>query len=233
MTKRGINNFFSQNQKKIYAFKEYTECTKEEQKFGLARLNDGSIVVSCRCEKASCIHFDECMNEPNAKRITRVKVNNDETDQDPDSFILPEMEFIKIDFNENKILEQAFDDDEGDEKIKEVHDKEKEFVSPINTVEYKPVETPDEIIKAPYGEKIFINAGPGTGKTYSIIERINYFTINHQDKMNNILVLSFTNAAKRVVEQRIEDGIKKGALNPSAKNIIISTLDSLATYFLF
>jgi superfamily I DNA/RNA helicase len=62
----------------------------------------------------------------------------------------------------------------------------------------------DEIIQAPVDQYSFVNAGPGTGKTYTLMNKL----IHMMDKQNvdpeNILVLCFTNAAVNEIKDRIK-----------------------------
>ena len=67
----------------------------------------------------------------------------------------------------------------------------------------------EEIIEAPVNQFSFVNAGPGTGKTYTLIEKIKYM-LSSQDENNElvnpegILVLCFTNAAVNEIKDRIK-----------------------------
>lgn len=69
--------------------------------------------------------------------------------------------------------------------------------------------TQEEIIKAPVNQFSFVNAGPGTGKTYTLIEKIKHM-INPPDEgiepvdPEGILVLCFTNAAVNEIKARIK-----------------------------
>ncbi len=36
------------------------------------------------------------------------------------------------------------------------------------------------VVKAPIEDKIFVNAGPGTGKTHTLINRVKYITVEEQ-----------------------------------------------------
>ena len=62
----------------------------------------------------------------------------------------------------------------------------------------------DEIIKAPIEQYSFINAGPGTGKTYTLMKKITYMIDELGADPEGLLVLCFTNAAVNEIKARIK-----------------------------
>ncbi|MGN0584508.1 MAG: UvrD-helicase domain-containing protein, partial [Ruminococcus sp.] len=79
---------------------------------------------------------------------------------------------------------------------------------------------------------IILNSGPGTGKTYTIIQRLIYILANGLCPADEIYILCYTRSAKKVVESKIDQAVTDGLIQPSAKNICVLTFDSYATYFL-
>lgn len=83
------------------------------------------------------------------------------------------------------------------------------------------------VINAERDRSFIINAGPGTGKTYTLIERINTL-VKYGVDPNQIIVLSFTNAVVDEVKKRLqncanqEDGVR------GVRNIEVRTYHSLA-----
>lgn len=67
---------------------------------------------------------------------------------------------------------------------------------------------------------IIINAGPGSGKTMLVIERINKIISSHTDKNFNILVFEFTKLAVDFVKERLE------ILNNTKDRVAVHTLHS-------
>jgi len=64
-----------------------------------------------------------------------------------------------------------------------------------------------------FGAPLRVLAGPGTGKTFCIIERIKSLINNHKLKSSNICAITFTNAAASELRSRLEkSGIKSDAL---------------------
>ena len=62
----------------------------------------------------------------------------------------------------------------------------------------------EEIIQAPVAQWSFINAGPGTGKTYILMKKIIYMIEHLEIQPEEILVLCFTNAAVNEIKARIK-----------------------------
>lgn len=61
-----------------------------------------------------------------------------------------------------------------------------------------------EIVQAPIEQYSFVNAGPGTGKTYTLMEKIIYMIDTLKADPENLLVLCFTNAAVNEIKARIK-----------------------------
>ncbi|CBK74200.1 Superfamily I DNA and RNA helicases [Butyrivibrio fibrisolvens 16/4] len=64
--------------------------------------------------------------------------------------------------------------------------------------------TQEEIIEAPLNQMSFVNAGPGTGKTYTLMRKITHMVENLEADPEGILVLCFTNAAVNEIKARIK-----------------------------
>ena len=64
--------------------------------------------------------------------------------------------------------------------------------------------TQEEIIQAPIDQYSFVNAGPGTGKTYTLMKKIMYMVDTLEADPEGILVLCFTNAAVNEIKARIK-----------------------------
>lgn len=70
--------------------------------------------------------------------------------------------------------------------------------------------TQEEIIEAPVKQWSFVNAGPGTGKTYTLMKKITYMVEEKGVDPESILVLCFTNAAVNEIKSRIKRHIAEG-----------------------
>ncbi len=84
----------------------------------------------------------------------------------------------------------------------------------------------EKIINAPYHINILINAGPGTGKTYTLIQRISYLVKNERLNPENIVVFSFTRAVVKELKTRLENVFKDD--NAAYLNVDISTFHKKA-----
>lgn len=89
------------------------------------------------------------------------------------------------------------------------------------------------VIEASKNTKLLVNAGPGTGKTYTLIERLKYLTDNDDIiPAQEMLVLCFSKAAIAEIKNRIEQAIQEGTTNDDLRFLDIRTFDSFATYFI-
>lgn len=87
------------------------------------------------------------------------------------------------------------------------------------------------VIEACENAKLLVNAGPGTGKTFTLIKRLMFLT----DKCNlvpanEMLVLCFSKAAIAEIKKRIEQAIESAEANDDLRYLDIRTFDSFATY---
>jgi DNA helicase-2/ATP-dependent DNA helicase PcrA len=100
--------------------------------------------------------------------------------------------------------------------------------------EYKRIDKPEEIIKSKIEDKLIVNAGPGTGKTYSVINRLGYIINNDLVDPSNILVLCYSRSAVGVIKNRINVEISQGNFPEEASQLFnsIRTFDSFVTYML-
>eukprot|EP01084_Bolivina_argentea_P260915 440770_1 len=65
---------------------------------------------------------------------------------------------------------------------------------------------------------IWVNAGPGAGKTRVIVERIKYLILNLNIPIKNIVALTFTNKAAQEMQERIMELLKNHNNNNSNNN---------------
>lgn len=91
--------------------------------------------------------------------------------------------------------------------------------------------TQDEIIAASPKETLFVDAGPGTGKTYTLIQKINYMVTEQGVDPEGILVLCFTNAAVDEIRSRLNIFIESGA-DRGLINVDIRTFHSFAWWLI-
>ena len=89
----------------------------------------------------------------------------------------------------------------------------------------------EQIIAADSDARIWVNAGPGTGKTYTVIQRLK--KLLQEEYEGTILVLCFSKNAVQVIRNRLHDTLGYQADQfLDEKRLEIRTFDSFATYML-
>lgn len=88
------------------------------------------------------------------------------------------------------------------------------------------------VINAGVHERILVNAGPGTGKTWTLIERIIKLVQLGTDP-ECIQALCFSRAAVEVVRNRMSAAIESGRVDVSLNQVDIRTFDSFASQLLY
>lgn len=90
----------------------------------------------------------------------------------------------------------------------------------------------DAVIFSEPSERIVINAGPGTGKTWALIEKLMYMVNEQGVDPEEILVLCFSRAAVEVIENRLKSVYEDNRIGMNWHSIDIRTFDSFATHLL-
>lgn len=190
---------------------------------------DGVLRWQSRCEYTACPGFNGCFPQV----ITREPVTEDDAEEKKS--LQDFFEALGIIIQDDVVV---FERDRNTAKIEETP---KEYVAPTEQAveeikeiskQYAEITSPDCIVSAPLDSHIIMNSGPGTGKTYTIIQRLIYILANNLCSADEIYILCYTRSAKKVVESKIDEAVINGILQPSAKNICVLTFDSYATYFL-
>lgn len=89
-----------------------------------------------------------------------------------------------------------------------------------------------DIIQLNPEERTVVNAGPGTGKTWTLIGKIKYMLTDEDIPPENILILCFSRAAVEVVRGRLEQAAERDELPLNWHEVDVRTFDSFATYLL-
>lgn len=90
-----------------------------------------------------------------------------------------------------------------------------------------------EIVRASPNDRIYVNAGPGSGKTHTLIERIKFLLENQMVEPDCITVLSFTRAAVAVVQSRLKTAAENGEIHGMWQDVDVTTFDKLCTRLLY
>lgn len=199
-----------------------------EKTFGYVQTDEG-IVWACRCENDDCAYQDECFATPYSKRIKRRIIRKTDLPiERNDSVKNQDFEYLGV---ENGAIDNISIFEEKVTPEKDTHDNADSLIE--NTEDYIKTDDQNLIIESPINEKILVNASPGTGKTYTAIKRLEYIIKNKLvEDYGNIVVICYTRVAVNVINTRITEGILKGELDQSAKNIHVRTADSFATAYL-
>lgn len=199
-----------------------------EMSFGAVMIN-GNLRWTSRCEYTACPSYNGCV----PKEIPRELVTEDDSE---------EKKSLQDFFEKLGIIIQ--DDTvvfERDRNTATIEESPKEYAAPTEQAveeikeinkQYIEITEPDCIVSAPLESHIILNSGPGTGKTYTIIQRLIHILANNLCPADEIYILCYTRSAKKVVESKIDQAVIDGIIQPSAKNICVLTFDSYATYFL-
>ena len=208
----------------------------------------------CRCEKTECPRSAACSAADNFERIEREPSDAEpETPTPPDDV---ELETTTQEDAEPETITQP--EDVEPETITQPWDAKPETPTPENVepetiaqpevvepetitqpeaVEPEPPAqakalTQDEVIYASPDSRVWVNAGPGVGKTYTVVKRLARLLKN--DVMEGaILTLCFSKNAVAVIRARLREEIGElvdGFI--AEERLIIRTFDSFATYML-
>lgn len=103
-------------------------------------------------------------------------------------------------------------------------------ISVFDKFEYVPQ---TEVVEAEASRRILVNAGPGTGKTWTLIERIiNLVDIQGIDP-ETILVLCFSKAAVEVIKSRLKTAVDENRVSEIVNQVDVRTFDSFASQVLY
>ena len=203
-----------------------------EMSFGPV-LVDGVLKWKNRCESSNCRIYEKCVSGRVPKIIPRESLAEEDIKEEENLQKFSESLGIKIQ-DDTVVFER-------DRNTRNVEENIKEYVKPTelsatSTVKdgkkYIKITEPDCIINSPLNSHIILNSGPGSGKTYTIIQRLIHILSNRLCPAEEIYILCYTRSAKNVVENKLEEAVTSGIISPFAKNICILTFDSYAAYFL-
>lgn len=198
---------------------------KNELVFGYVMV-DGKLKSECRCYNHRCKHFKSCrpdydlsvMPRPfNHEIINPIAAWEDHHTEQPDdidfSYLMGNGRSKE---NNDIVIEFTGDDFSFSVNI----DKEKENIQ-------------DLVIEASAQKRSLVIAGPGTGKTYTLIKRIQHLIEIQNVDINEMVVLSFSRAAIAEIKQRTISSVDQNEYGYNViQDVEIRTFDSFATYLL-
>lgn len=194
-------------------------------------MKNGKIESVCRCEYSQCLHYE-----------TSCKASIQPLNRNFEIPIVSQSTQYGIDLNsiEDGIGIDYSEDDIFKTNTPILNSESNDVETPLteasqldtSTNGYTKLSSKGTVIESSIDSKILINAGAGTGKTYTVINRVLYLLKNGLVSPDEILVISYTRSAKKVIEDRIATEVTNGDLPYSALSINLFTLDSLATNYL-
>lgn len=158
--------------------------------------------------------FGRVINNAEVKVLTE-DVNTDISDV---SCVTPEPQ------NDNSEFESMSNSDE-------TYCPEEQLYLSLNIFKYFEEGSQSDIITANKHENFFVDAGPGTGKTYTLIQKLNYLVCDEGVEADGILVLCFTNAAVDEIKMRLKQSVVDGA-DRSLVNVDVRTFHSFAWWLI-
>lgn len=238
--------------------KEVLECGSPDCTYEHGTMSWGVPVGSerfvCRCEEYSCPKYGECKNLANYERIERKMQESPDTDKaDKKTEVLFQS---AVDVQQDEQLNPSNCADIAEqEMVSETAVNEQEMqakpITAAQTVAATDTAMPaqmegnqavnenaalriveqEQIIAADSDARIWVNAGPGTGKTYTVIQRLK--KLLQEEYEGTILVLCFSKNAAQVIRNRLHDTLGYQADQfLDEKRLEIRTFDSFATYML-
>ena len=230
----------------------------EDVSFGYLREN-GQLKWVHRCEMHECPRYPKCSAYPNFRPILRdvisLQSQSARDDRPPIidfSFLKPyssqspttsRMEMLEDSgcATDSEVIDKRDTSSESSQVIavQEVLEEPSSLaVSPQLRQEclfmYSKISDPTPLITCPLANRVLVNAGPGTGKTYAVIRRLAYLVENDLVDPQNVLVLCFSRSAVSVIRERLEAEIRSGTLPWRTRELFhgIRTLDSYATWMI-
>lgn len=257
MKKNGYALNSRQEKEYLCASVHCTYAYKDDYPWGTVTTADNSIKVTCKCTRTDCPQFQSCrpdfdikeLNVYEENRVARTAVfsvfQNLKEESEPEekdiaaagSIFSADGSFSGeesgSDIAEAVTMQQSQETD-SDFVIHEAEEVRNEMTFERSEADFSSFEesTQQHIIESNTAERIIVNAGPGTGKTWTLIERLIYLINYGETVAEDILVLCFSRSAVDVVKRRLKSAAERGRIGYEWRQIDIRTFDSFATYML-
>lgn len=89
------------------------------------------------------------------------------------------------------------------------------------------------IVEADPTVRLYVTAGPGTGKTYTLIEKLKYMIDVQEVDPGSIMVMSFTRSAVQVIKDRLQHAALDNQITNNWQAIDVVTFDKFCTRLLY
>ena len=209
--------------------------------FGTINDNAGREKVVCKCLKTTCDFFKRCRPDFNPDELSVLDENKKA------QLVIFEFENAATQVeeeNNSPIPEQKKLPEEKPPVVRKFSVEQSPVIIKKPTTVPKPAEvkkigfdsfsetTQENIIKAEPKERSIINAAPGTGKTWTLIEKIIYMLNTEKVTAEEILVLCFSRSATEIIKNRFVEATTDGRIGDYWQNVDVRTFDSFSTYML-
>ncbi|MBS3976247.1 MAG: ATP-dependent helicase [Syntrophomonadaceae bacterium] len=206
---------------------------RDELVWGLVRRDNGQF-VECRCYRTQCSLFRSCRPDYPADSpeiLPPERLPSCDHGEPNEEQTLPIVDLDLISRYEDKLSDGL----SGDAIIIDFED-EPEIIPPI--FEWKlpssdpspAVDRQEVIIRSLPHEYMLVQAGPGTGKTHSLLRKLEYMVDeNRMVEADSVLLLCFTRAAVSEIKDRFKAGVDSGKYSDDLSRLEIRTFDSFAT----
>ncbi len=213
-----------------------TKCSYDpDHSFGYLQIN-GQLRWVNRCEQTECANFPGCSAHPNFVPIQRdqpIAIR-----KKPETQTLGIIDYSLLQHYSTQAgsalspLEDTLPEPEPETEHPVVLPPVAEAVEIFpGEFSYGQISDAAVLIESPPSARILVNAGPGTGKTYTVIQRLAYLAQTRAVNLQNVLVLCFSRSAVAVIRERLEEQIETGKLPFETRRLFpnIRTIDSFAT----
>lgn len=200
---------------------------REEIVWGLVR-DAAGYRIACRCYRTDCQHFQKCRPDyvPGMKLPDPPgEISRDSRETEPQPLALPGLK-------EQDALQPAVDSGEGSIEVILLETEPK--IPPLVQAETTLVDDAQgAVIAGAPDEMMLVLAGPGTGKTHSLLCKLEYMVDKKKIvEPDRILLLCFTRAAVREIRERFLARVHSGDYSDDLSRLDIRTFDSFATRLL-
>lgn len=207
---------------------------------------EGELMLTCKCENLACRLFDSCrpdyhpdnrahvLSVEDTKQERKTPVSGDFTDYLPDApTLLASREIsVHISFGDEPTelsLPRLQHSEEKYDRDSQGEVEPERYKDPLLSLLFSPdnLKGQDIVISGNPEKKMLVTAGPGSGKTHSLIEKLKHLSTEHNLSAGSIMVLCFTRAAVREIRERARKETTDSG--KELRWLYIRTFDSFAT----
>lgn len=234
------NVVFTPAQEKEWELGMY--CTEQKDRGDQVRgivLENGKYNVQCRCYEYKCPLYKECRPGFNSEKGNKVIVRPADWKFVRAADVLsPSGPTVKPDFENIESVLPGTQGLKPKDVINIIFDDDiiSELPPPVLDIDENTYGTNFEkqgqeaIIEGDSQGQMLVLAGPGTGKTYCLIEKLKYMVEKERVlEADSILLLCFTRSAVKEIKERFSAVIEAGDYSDDLSRLEIRTFDSFAT----